>query len=571
MSVAGVQSRSFWRAVDLGILVVISVALTSCIPAGNAVAAPNSSPTPIGPITIKIKNPNVETAIARVLETREVAILDGDILALKSCLNGQHISIWAPGYYVETFQCNGSPKIEYPTTLKPLPAVDNPNYLWNPASNCATCHSDPSLGLNEYAEWSIDGHSKVFVDPYFWTMYMGMNIPQNPASPAGPGFRLDYPGENGKCAFCHEPAALQLLQEGMDLATWNSYFSGMPFNVETEGITCDVCHKVTDVLISEDGRPNAGMPGVLSLRLARPSSSELFYIGPWPDHKLGENLAAFKHDTACSPIFSEGKFCAACHYGKFFNTVIYNSYGEWLGSIYSQKKINGLDNPNYRSCQDCHMQPSQPVDGSSWAARDACSQYNDSFRDFSHNMMKRDNTGNPILVQQAANIRIDAQKEQGKIKVTVTVVNTRAGHNLPTDSPMRHLILVVEAKDQNDKLLAQVGGSTIPEWGGSGDQPEDYAGKPGVIYANILKNKATNSVPAIDYWNPAVAGWETSDTRLPPFQEVQSEYFFVAPTKGVTTITARLFYRFAFIEIMRQKGWQRPDILVNWAEAKYSE
>jgi hypothetical protein len=64
--------------------------------------------------------------------------------------------------------------------------------------------------------------------------------------------------------------------------------------------------------------------------------------------------------VACSRVFSEGEFCAACHYGKFFDTVIYNSYGEWLQSDYSKKVISpdGVTqqpNPKYRSCQDCHM------------------------------------------------------------------------------------------------------------------------------------------------------------------------------------------------------------------------
>ena len=562
MSSAGVNSRSLWRVIYLGILLVISFALSSCGPPASVSAATTNSPASpeTGPVTVKILNPNVERAIVRVLGTEQVDTLDEDILALKSCSNNQYISVWAPGYFIETFQCNGSPKTEYSITLKPLDAVDNPNYAWNTALNCAACHLNPSSGLNEYEEWNVDGHSNAFAKAYFWNMYLGTS--QNLASQTGPGFRLDYPNENGNCAFCHVPAALSALQQGTDLRTQG----GQPLE---EGITCDVCHKATDVLIGEDDRPNAERPGVLSLALLRPSSGESFSIGPWPDHKLGisANPASFNHDTACSQIFSEGKFCAACHYGKFFDTVIYNSYGEWLDSIYSQKQINSLDNQNYRSCQDCHMQSSQPIDGSSWAGRTACSQDNDSFRDFSHNMMKRDNTGDPILVQQAATVTIEAQKEQGKTKVIVNVVNTRAGHKLPTDSPLRHLILVVEVKDKNDKLLAQVDGPTIPEWGGSGDQPEDYAGKPGIIYANILKDKATNTVPVVAYWNPAIAGWENSDTRLLPLKDVQSIYYFVAPSKGITTITARLIYRYAFIDLIRQKGWPVKDILVNWASA----
>ena len=574
MRTTGVKLRRFWRARYVGILLVLHIALISCGSPSPASPAATATPAPKPrPITIRLTNANIERAIARVLGTRQVANLDGDILALESCSNSQYISVWAPDHYIKTFPCNGNSPFEYPITLDPLNAIDNPNYAWidadrrsNPALNCATCHSDPASGLNEYTEWNSDGHSSVFVDPYFWTMYMGTNTLQNPASADGLSLRSDYPAENAKCVFCHAPAALQVLQQGVDLASWNAQLWSGRTNVETEGITCDVCHKVADVLIGEDGRPFADRPGVLSFALLRPSSNALFYFGPWPDQKPGvpENSGGMEHLAGCSPVFSDSKFCAACHYGKFFDAVIYNSYGEWLESDYSKKQIDSADNKDYRSCQDCHMTSSQPVDGSSLAARSACSQRNHSFRDFSHNMMKRDNTGNPILIQGAATVVADAKKEQGKIKVKVTVVNSRAGHKFPTDSPLRQLILVVEARDKNGKLLAQVEGSTIPEWGGSDDLPGGYAGKPGVIYANILKDKVTSTVPAIAYWNPTIPAWKGSDTRLDPFEEARSEYSFVAPSRGEAIITARLFYRYAFIDLIRQKGWPLQDILVNW-------
>ena len=576
MIAVGVLLERPWRAMRFGILLFFCAALTSCVP--SAGASPVATATAVekpGPITIKITNPNIETAVARILGTDRVDTLDGDILTFESCFNNEYISVWSPGFYVEKIQCNGSAKHEYPVTLRPH-GMDNPNYAWVeadrrfiPELSCGTCHANSALGLNEYAEWNVDAHSSVFTDPFFWNVYKGTNLHQNPAIEDRLGFRLDYPNENGNCAFCHAPASLQLLQRGTDWASWNGQWPQGRVSVETEGITCDICHKVKDVKLGADGRPIADQPGVLSFDLARPNSGDFVYIGPWPDHMPGvpENLGGVKHVTSCSPIFGEGKFCAACHYGKFYDTVIYNSYGEWFDSIYSKKEINGEENRMYRSCQDCHMLPSQPLNESRLTERAACSPENLSFRDFSHNMMKRDNTGVPVLVEDAATVRVDVSKELGKIKVTVTVVNTRAGHKLPTDSPLRHLILVVEARDKDGKLLAQAEGPTIPDWGGSGEGPQDYAGEPGVIYANLLKDKVSNKVPSVAYWNTITPAWEGSDTRLFPFQEVKSEYSFAAPTRGAVKISARLWYRYAFIDIMRQKGWDRPDKLVNWAYA----
>lgn len=212
------------------------------------------------------------------------------------------------------------------------------------------------------------------------------------------------------------------------------------------------------------------------------------------------------------------------------------------------------------------MPSTQPEEGTASAARSACSAENTAFRNFSHNMMKRDNTGSPILLQGAATVTVNAKKEDGKIKVDVGVVNNKAGHKLPTDSPLRHLILVIEARDENGRLLTQVEGPIIPAWGGVGTQPEDYAGKPGVIYANILQDKDTNMVPAVAYWNPITPAWTGSDTRLRPYEYVLSQYSFIAQSHGAVRVAAKLFYRYAFIEFMRQKGWQQPDVLINWAE-----
>ena len=40
--------------------------------------------------------------------------------------------------------------------------------------------------------------------------------------------------------------------------------------------------------------------------------------------------------------------CAPCHFGQFWGTQIYNSFGEWLDSSYSDPETG-------RTCQDCHM------------------------------------------------------------------------------------------------------------------------------------------------------------------------------------------------------------------------
>jgi hypothetical protein len=582
VSVVGAKSKGLWRVIYVSILLVVCVALSSCGP-GVAVAAPNSSSPETGPITVKITNinPEIKTAIARVVETNETDTLDQNKLAFSACLQAQRISVWAPGYYIYTFQCNGSSPIEYPILLESINAADNLNYAWmdadmrsNPALNCAKCHSDPSLGLNEYIEWNMDGHSRAFVTPYFWTTYIGTNIngdpsqrtrwsisenggrfrlPPDPMQPDyGPGYQLDYPDEGGNCAFCHAPTAVSATQQGVNLTSLVYGSWGNRVNVATEGVTCDVCHKVTGVFLDEQKLPYVERPGILSFSFVRPTAGLQFIAGPWSH--LASSNADIKR--TCTPVFSESEFCAPCHYGKFSGIEIYASYKEWLASPYSQP------NQNYRSCQDCHMPSPEAIGNTLPNERSACSEANLKFRDFSHNMMKYgpdpDNPSRiiPLMVKEAATIAIEQIiLGGGQVTFTVKVVNSGAGHKFPTDSPLRHLILLVDVRDMNNNPLTQVSGPTIPRVGDL-----DYAGYSGEIYANMLKDKDTNFIPATAYWNPVEPAWQDSDTRLVPGIPSLSQYSFAAPSNGSFVITARLIYRNAFYDIADKKKWPIIDI-----------
>ena len=71
------------------------------------------------------------------------------------------------------------------------------------------------------------------------------------------------------------------------------------------------------------------------------------YIGSLP----GANTEGTDIAVTCSPVFSQSQFCAPCHYAKFWDIQIYNSYGEWLDSPYADAG-NEVD---YKTCQACHM------------------------------------------------------------------------------------------------------------------------------------------------------------------------------------------------------------------------
>ena len=77
--------------------------------------------------------------------------------------------------------------------------------------------------------------------------------------------------------------------------------------------------------------------------------------------------------------------------------------------------------------------------------------------------------------------------------------------------------------------------------------------------------------PTIAYWNKTKQAWVGSDNRLLPKnynEDVTEEhpdkstYAFAAPESGRVDVTIKLIYRYAFIDLARQKGWDIQDDII---------
>lgn len=463
----------------------------------------------------------------------------------------RYLTAWVPDHLIGwTEDCTGD---EVTIEVVAHYSTDNPAYDWfsgegDTASSLSCSHCLPC-----YDEWQADAHSTSATNPRFLSLYngttldgtqgrpteyvfdaeIGVPVPVAPSlgmDEAGPGFRLDYPDLGGNCAACHAPGAAAL--------PGGAYHVDMNAldGIALEGVFCEFCHKIGAVYVDEAGMPDGDLPGVLSMRLYRPGPGEQVFFGNFDDVAFGRRVTYL-------PLIEESQFCASCHFGEFWGTVAYNSYGEWLASPYS-------DPDTGQTCQDCHM---PPVDYNHFVLPEQGGQYRADGRIKSHLMP---GALDAALLQDTAEIDVEAAVEGERLLVTVRVTNSGAGHHVPTDNPLRNMILLVTATDATGATLPLLEGPTIPEWGGVGDAAAgNYAGLPGVLYAKILRDVYTGEMPNYAYWRQSEI---VSDNRLPALATDETTYVFGAPS-GAVTVEATLWLRRAFKELMDVKAWDVPD------------
>ncbi len=534
--------------------------------AGADAKASETSPDTIRGVVRAAAGP-VAGATVRVQATERVTLTDsGGRFALAGAEPQDGLVVltaWAPGFFcggpVEASPGDGAVVLE----LEPHAAGDDSTYAWLPSTpvpgvdslhTCSTCHArhgDPGAAELPVNQWLADSHSGSARNPRFLSLYAGTDLAGREGggrrygrsrdygrfpigldttnADVGPGYRLDFPGTAGNCGACHVPLAAVSEPYGVDPRD--------VADIAREGVSCDFCHKIWDVRLDPaTGLPFRHMPGVLSYELRRPAPGGQFFAGPLDDVAPGE-------DTFL-PLQRGSAFCAPCHYGVFWDTVVYDSYGEWLRSPYSEPETG-------RTCQDCHM----PRGGATrFALGDRGGLERDPATIATHRMPGARDTA---LLRSALSLEVEARRAGEALVVQVRVSNDRTGHHVPTDSPLRSVMLLVSARDGNGDPLDLLDGPTLPAWAGEGEPADGaYAGLAGRAFAKVLQELWTGEAPTAAYWNPVRV---VADTRIAAFAADTSVYRFVAPP-GTTRVNARLIYRRAFRTLADQKGWNEPDV-----------
>jgi hypothetical protein len=315
--------------------------------------------------------------------------------------------------------------------------------------------------------------------------------------------------------------------------------------VAADGIACDFCHKIGEVYLDPETQlPYSARPGISSMRLYRPEEDQQLFFGTFDD---------VLRRVSYLPLEEESAFCAPCHYGQFGGVAgshnvaggveVYNSYGEWLNSPWSDPESGA-------TCQECHMPPVE----NKYFVFPEMGGYERDYKPVTNHLMPGVN--DLELMQNAVSMQADAEVVDGALIVEITITNDQTGHHVPTGVPYRHMILLVTVEDSEGNIQPLKSGAVLPEWMG------DYSGWPGTYFAKILKDEWSGEYPTAAYWRDISL---VEDTRIAAFETAKSQFVFEAENEGPYKVDVQLLYRRAYQLLMEQKGWTDPDILMEEA------
>ena len=289
------------------------------------------------------------------------------------------------------------------------------------------------------------------------------------------------------CLGCHAPVAILAGDENMLR------------KVSWEGITCDYCHSIRDVTLAE---PNPKVSITFSM----------IKSGPLKD------ATSMAHGTAYSAIHTSSLACASCHeYRNSLGFPVLTTYSEWQESSYGKDSVQ---------CQSCHMSRVAGHVVDPRVKRTSEAKIN------MHEM-----PGSHSLTQLTKTIRasLTAARQPNQVQVFLDVENSAAGHRVPTGSPLRKILIDVNAAGP---------GVNFHEERVYARSVADQQGKP-INSEHIAFLKAAKLI---------------ADTRLRP-REKRRETFTV-PAPAGTPLTVRATLRYFYSPTARTEAEQRVTFLI---------
>ncbi len=307
--------------------------------------------------------------------------------------------------------------------------------------------------------WKASLHAQAADDPRFQAVFTSLKE----------SGRTDL---DGLCLRCHAPALLQAQD-----TKWER-------KVSWEGVTCDFCHSVRSV--TADVRT----PFVLDVGQVK--------SGPLRDAQPTIHGARYTNAFASSMI------CNPCH--QFTNEKgleVLSTYNEWQASPYPARSI---------TCQTCHMRSTSGKVVDPTVKRVGSTSVNLHEMPGGHSVTE---------LNRALGAVIASERHGGTIDVTVQVTNKGAGHRLPTGSPLRSIVMVVQVDNGTGK--AQTASRT---------------------YGRVVVDDANKE--AVDEQTVWLRGTKViRDDRLAPNERRVEKFSFQMPANTPVRSVAKFYYRYS--------------------------
>lgn len=359
----------------------------------------------------------------------------------------------------------------------------------DPAS-CGECHA------RHVEEWEISNHAYAAVDPVFHAM---VRIGQRQSE-----------GKLGQfCIQCHSPIGLATGQtevvQDPDTGIWSQPSDRLDDLART-GVSCDVCHSITDVLEPQNARLVLTPDGTRRGTIAEPMANQA-------------------HSSEFSELHASSDVCSSCHnVTSPKRALVEQTFREWEGSSFAAEGVG---------CQDCHMPPRY---GSAAPGAPMRELHDHSFVGVDVSLLPPDDfPGYELLRERTATLLrsaagLDVEQEGLGLRATVTNL---AGHALPSGATAeRQLWLEVLVWDSGGTVVYESG--TLDANGDLRDGIDSHSLEPGTDPDLAYWGQALIAVPGLQAATEAerevmVAA---ADAACRPFSEG-----IVAPSTGLSVVT----------------------------------
>lgn len=379
----------------------------------------------------------------------------------------------------------------------------------DPETECAECHPQ------HVAEWQTSMHAYSATDPVFHGL--------------AEWGQSNTDGQLGDfCVQCHAPvaAALGTAPVYLDARTnrWKQDTRNMGA-VAQKGVSCDVCHSITDVIEPVNAR------GVYTPNGIRRATIE-------------DPVENTKHASTYSPLHHESRVCGMCHAVTNFNGVrLEETFPEWEGSSFNA--------PGGKTCQDCHMPAYQGQAAKDGPTREV---HRHTFVGVDVPLLSdfpgHDEALGLTIELLRSGLKATAQLEPTEKKFKIHLKN-EAGHAIPSGATAdRQLWVELIVRDGSGQVVFETG--TLDSRGDLRDNDPRHTNQPGtdpqlIFYGQKMIEDVTTQDPNSTRPARSVTGlWQATSAinyLLAPDSAEDREISLAEVPAGTYTATYRLLFR----------------------------